>query len=276
MRSCRVSPDANLTKEAIVAEFDNLSYQRVGSVGVLTLNRPQCLNAINFSMQADLAAFFKERLIDTETRVLVVTGAGKGFCAGLDMNDPDITAPADGYSPAKAYALQRTYSDFILAMRQCPQPVVGAINGAAAGAGFSIALACDIRIAASQARFSAAYINIGVGGADMGSSWLFPRAVGAGNAARYLYTGDLFDAAEALRIGLVQSVVDEEDLLTEAMALAENMAGKSPLGLKLTKEALNVNAGATSLEAAIRLEDRNQALCITQLLAPDPDHSRPK
>lgn len=248
--------------------YENLIYRQEGPVGVLTLNRPQCLNAINFSMQADLAAFFEERMTDADTRVLVITGVGKGFCAGLDMSDPAITAPADGYSPAKAYALQKTYSDFILAIRQCPQPVVGAINGAAAGAGFSIALACDIRIAATKAKFSAAYINIGVGGADMGSSWLFPKAVGAGNAARYLYTGDLFDAVEALRIGLVQSVVAEEELLKAAMALASNMAGKSPLGLKLTKEALNVNAGAASLEAAIRLEDRNQALCISQLFAP--------
>ena len=252
-----------------MATYQHLIYRQEGPVGILTLNRPQCLNAINFSMQAELAAFFQERMTDAETRVLVVTGAGKGFCAGLDMSDPAITAPADGYSPAKAYRLQRTYSDFILAMRQCPQPLVGAINGAAAGAGFSIALACDIRLAAERARFSAAYINIGVGGADMGSSWLFPRAVGSGNAARYLYTGDLFDAAEALRIGLVQSVTAADDLLPAALALANNMAGKSPLGLKLTKEALNVNAGAGSLEAAVRLEDRNQALCITQLFAPN-------
>ena len=252
-----------------MAKYEHLIYRQEGPVGILTLNRPQCLNAINFSMQAELAAFFQERMTDAETRVLVVTGAGKGFCAGLDMSDPAITAPADGYSPAKAYRLQRTYSDFILAMRQCPQPLVGAINGAAAGAGFSIALGCDIRLAAERAKFSAAYINIGVGGADMGSSWLFPRAVGSGNAARYLYTGDLFDAAEALRIGLVQSVTAADDLLPAALALANNMAGKSPLGLKLTKEALNVNAGVGGLEAAVRLEDRNQALCITQLFAPN-------
>ncbi len=251
-----------------MTEFENISYEQVGPVGVLTLNRPECLNAINFPMQADLAAFFETRMTDAETRVLVITGAGKGFCAGLDMSDPTITAPEGGYSPAKAYELQKNYSSFILAIRNCPQPVIGAINGAAAGAGFSIALACDIRIAAQEAKFSAAYINIGVGGADMGSSWLFPKAVGAGNAARYLYTGDLFDSAEALRIGLVQSLVDKDALMDEAMALADNMAGKSPLGLKLTKEALNINAGAASLEAAIRLEDRNQALCITQLLSP--------
>jgi len=249
-------------------EYETILYEQKGPVGILTLNRPDCLNAVNFTMQADLAAFFEARMNDSETRVIVITGAGRGFCAGLDMNDPSITAPAEGYSPARAYELQRTYSDFILAMRNCPQPLVGAINGAAAGAGFSIALGCDIRLAAPKAKFSAAYINIGVGGADMGSSWLFPKAVGSGNAARYLYTGDLFDAEEAFRIGLVQSITAPDALLDEALILADNMAGKSPLGLKLTKEALNVNAGASSLEAAIRIEDRNQALCITQLLSP--------
>ena len=108
-------------------------------------------------------------------------------------------------------------------MRRCPQPIVGAINGAAAGAGLSIALACDIRFAVPTAKFSAAYINLGVGGADMGSSWLFPRIVGTGNAARYLFSGDLFDAPEASRIGLVQAIVDQSDLMKEAMHIAKNM-----------------------------------------------------
>jgi enoyl-CoA hydratase len=248
--------------------YETIEYRQDGPVGILTLNRPACLNAINFAMRDDLTRFFAERFTDRETRVIVITGAGRGFCAGLDMSDPAITAPAGGYTPEQAYAAQRTYSDFILAMRRCPQPLIGAINGAAAGAGFSIALACDIRLAAPRARFSAAYINIGVGGADMGSSWLLPRIVGLGNAARYLYTGDLFDAQEALRIGLVQALADPDRLMDEAMNLARNMAGKSPLGLKLTKEALDVNSGAVSLESAIRLEDRNQSLCISQLLSP--------
>jgi enoyl-CoA hydratase len=247
--------------------YKTIQFKQEGPVGILTLNRPECLNAINYAMRDELRGFFTERATDHDTRVIVITGAGRGFCSGLDIKDSAITSPEHGYTPKLAYELQRLFSDFILFMRRCPQPIIGAINGAAAGAGFSIALACDVRVAAPEARFSAAYINIGVGGADMGSSWLFPRAVGTGNAARYLLTGDFFGAEEALRIGLVQAVVEKEVLMEEAMNLARNMAGKSPLGLRLTKEALDRNTGGMSLEDAIRFEDRNQAMCIAQLSA---------
>lgn len=252
-------------------EYETIQFKQEGPVGILTLNRPECLNAINYPMRDDLRGFLTERLTDHETRVIVITGAGRGFCSGLDIKDASITSPENRYTPKRAYELQRLFSEMILFMRRCPQPIIGAINGAAAGAGFSLALACDIRLAAPEARFSAAYINIGVGGADMGSSWLFPRAVGTGNAARYLLTGDLFGAEEALRIGFVQAIVEKERLVEEAMSLARNMAGKSPLGLRLTKEALNHNTGGMSLEDAIRLEDRNQAMCIAQLAAQADD-----
>lgn len=246
-------------------EYQTIQYQREGAVGVLTLNRPERLNAINYPMRDDLRAFFTERLLDTDCRVLVVTGAGRGFCSGLDIKDSTITTPENTYTPKLAYELQRQFSDFILLMRGCPQPLVGAINGAAVGAGLSVAMACDVRLAASGAKFSAAYINIGTGGADMGSSWFLTRAIGLGNAARYMLTGDIFMAEEAHRMGFVQSVVPPERLLDEALALAKVMAGKSPLGLRLTKEALDRNAGGMSLEDAIRLEDRNQALCIAEI-----------
>ncbi|MBI9075631.1 MAG: enoyl-CoA hydratase/isomerase family protein [Desulfatibacillum sp.] len=246
-------------------DYKAIQYEQQGPVGILTLNRPTCLNAINYPMRDELEDCLSQRMHDQDTRVMVVTGAGRGFSAGLDIKDSNITNPEWGFTPASAYTRQKSFSDLIVLMRQIPQPLIAAVNGASAGAGFSIALACDIRLAAQEARFSAAYINIGVGGADMGSSWLFPRAVGAGNAARYLYTGDLFDAAEALRIGLVQAVVEKDQLMAEALALAEKIAGKSPLGLKLTKEALDQNISGVSLEQAVKLEDRNQAMCIAQL-----------
>lgn len=248
-------------------EYQTISYETKGPVGVLTLNRPQCLNAANEAMSRELKNFFYERLEDLETRVLVLTGAGKGFCAGLDMKESMANVPPGGYHPKLAYERQRYFSDIIILMRQVPQPIIAAINGAAAGAGFSFALASDVRYAAPEAKFSAAYINIGVGGADLGSSWLLPRAVGSANAARYLMTGDLFNADEALRIGMVQAIFDREKLMDEAMKLAQVMAGKSPLGLRLTKEALDRNIGGATLEDAIRLEDRNQAMCISQLTA---------
>jgi enoyl-CoA hydratase len=245
--------------------YETLQFVKEGPVGILTFNRPQSMNAMNYVMLNEFRDFFQERFRDHDTRVIVVTGAGRGFNAGLDMNDLVNFVPKGGFAPKAVYEFQKLFSDFILFMRRCPQPVIGAVNGAAAGAGLSIAMACDVRIAAPEARFIAAYINIGTGGADMGSSWLFPRIVGAGNAARYLLTGDRFGADEAYRIGFVQAVVDKEVLLKEAVAMAQAMAGKSPLGLRLTKEALNRNTGGVSLEDAIMLEDRNQAMCMVEM-----------
>ncbi len=247
--------------------YQTINFESKDAIGVLTFNRPERMNAINYLMRDELRDFFISRLTDTETRVLIVTGSGKGFCSGLDIKDSKITKPENNYTPKLAYELQQLFSDIIVFMRRCPQPIIGAINGAAVGAGLSIAMACDLRLAAPEAKFSAAYINIGTGGADMGSSWLFTRAVGLGNSSRYLLTGDFFNADEAYRIGFVQAIVAKEKLMDEGLALAKNMAGKSPLGLRLTKEALDRNVGAASLEDAIKLEDRNQALCISQLAA---------
>jgi len=243
-------------------DYETIRHEQEGPIAILTLQRPRCLNAINAAMRDELQSFLEARLTDFDTRVLVVTGAGRGFSAGLDIKDSALVSPDGGFTPKQAYQAQRSFSELILLMRRCPQPVIGAINGAAAGAGFSIAMACDIRVAAPEAKFQAAYINVGVGGADMGSSWLLPRAIGAGNAARYLMTGDFLAADEAHQIGFVQAIVSREQLLEEAMTLARTMAEKSPLGLRLTKEALDQNCSGVSLEEAIRLEDRNQALCI--------------
>lgn len=247
--------------------YEMIQFVKDGPVGILTLNRPQSLNAMNFVMLNEFRDFFNDRFRDHDTRVIIVTGAGKGFNSGLDLGDPALITPAGGYTPKQIYEMQKLFSDFILFMRRCPQPIIGAINGAAVGAGFSIAMACDVRLASPNAKFAAAYINVGAGGADMGSSWLLPRLVGTGNAARYLLTGDLFGAEEALRIGLIQAIIEKEHLMEEAMKMAQNMAGKTPLALRLTKEALNRNVGGLSLEDAIQIEDRNQAMCIVQTYA---------
>jgi len=245
--------------------YETLALEQDGAIAVLTLNRPKCLNAINHVMRDELRSFLQERLLDLDTRVIVITGAGKGFCAGLDIRDQTLLNPGTPFSPKKAYEVQRGFSELVYLMRRCPQPIVGAINGVAVGGGFSMAMACDVRLAAPSTRFQAAYINLGLGGADMGGSWLLPRAIGTGNAARYLLTGDFMPADEALRIGFVQAVVEPDGLLGEAMKIARTMASKSPLGLRLTKEALDQNASGVTLEEAIRLEDRNQAMCIAQL-----------
>lgn len=251
--------------ESIANNFETIRYEQKGAVGIITLDRPKCLNAINFAMRDELTECLHARATDLDTRVLLLTGAGRAFSAGLDLKEPAI-AGGDPMTPKRAYEAQRTYSQMILEMRRIPQPIVGAIHGPAIGAGFSIAMACDIRLASPVATFQAAYINLGFGGADMGSSWLLPRAVGAGNAARYLLSGDVLPADEALRIGFVQALVDQESLLEEAGDLAKKLAGKSPLGLRLTKEALDAAVGGLSLEQTIQLEDRNQAMCISQLM----------
>jgi enoyl-CoA hydratase len=247
-------------------EYETLKVAADGPVARVTLSRPDCLNAINFPLRNELFAYFTERMDDCETRVIVLTGEGRGFCSGLDMKDPAVTG-ADGeqLTPERAYRLQKSWSDLIHLMRRIPQPLIAAVNGAAAGAGLSLALACDIRLAAPEAKFSAAYINIGVGGADMGCSWLLPRLVGSGNASLFMMTGDLFSAEDAREMGLVQRIFHKDGVVGEAMELARKLSTKSPLGLRLTKEAIDRNVGGATLEDALKLEDRNQALCIAQL-----------
>jgi len=244
--------------------WETLSFEREGAIGILTLNRPDRRNAINGQMREDLRLFWRERMDDGETRVMIMTGAGPGFCSGVDIKE-SASFMGEPMSPQKAYELQVHYSETILLMRRVPQPIIAAIRGAAVGAGFSLTLACDIRLLAPSARFQATYINLGLGGADMSSSYFFPRQVGMSNAARYLYSGDFFGAEEALRMGFASAILPEEKLLEEAKKLATNLCGKSVLGLRLTKEALNQNQGPTSLEEAIQLEDRNQALLISNL-----------
>jgi enoyl-CoA hydratase len=246
-------------------DYETIQFMKEGPIGILTFNRPKCMNAMNYVMLNEFRNFFNDRFRDHDTRVIIITGADRGFNSGLDMNDLESFTPKDGFTPKLVYEFQKLFSDFIIFMRRCPQPIIGAINGAAAGAGLSIAMACDVRLATPEAKFVASYINIGAGGADMGSSWLFPRLVGTGNAARYLLTGDLFGAEEAFRMGFVQAIIEKELLLKEAMKMAQTMAGKSPLALRLTKEALNRNTGGLSLEDAIQIEDRNQAMCMVQL-----------
>ncbi len=188
---------------------------RAGIV-VATLNRPDRLNALTFSMFGELEQLAAAIGADDGARVLVLSGAGRGFCAGLDLDDaatlPDMTA-------ARFLHDQEGWSRAITSFRRLPKPVIAAVNGPAAGAGFSLALAADIRLASPAARFNAAFIKIGLTGGDCGSSWMLPRIVGLGHAYEILLTGRLIDADEAARIGLVNRVVPAPDLLTAALDL---------------------------------------------------------
>ena len=244
--------------------YQTIEYTAADHIGHLTLNRPAVLNAMNAVMIEELEDLFARLMADEDIRVLILAGAGtRCFCAGLDMKETAVemfNAPIE-----RIYALQSRTSRLFSTMRALPQPIVAAVHGAAYGAGFSFAMASDVRIITAKTRFSAAYINIGLGGADLASSYFLPRLIGAGRASEYLLTGAPMDADTAMTLGLASRLVPVEELAAEARAIAVQMASKNPLGLRMTKEAINQNLGAASLEQALHLENRNQAFLIAGL-----------
>lgn len=247
-------------------EFETLMYFTEGEIGFLTLNRPEVINAANYKMMEELERFWLERQRDFDTRVIVLAGAGeKGFSSGLDMKDAmseDGYAKGGSLTPENAYNNQTRFSAILRLMRSCPQPVVAAVHGYAMGIGLSMALASDVRLASPDAVFCAMYINIGLGGADLGSSYFLWRTVGWGHAAEMCLTGNRVSGEEAYRIGLVNHLYDRSELVDQARTLAQLMASKSKMGLRMTKEALNTMLGMGSLEDANKMEDRNQAFMI--------------
>jgi enoyl-CoA hydratase len=192
-----------------------------------------------------------------DVRAVVLTGAGRGFCSGLDL---DAVEALLKMSPFEFLRGQEKWSGASIALRRLTVPVIAAVNGAAAGAGFSLALACDLRVASTAAKFNAAFIRVGLTGGDMGSSWLLPRIVGLGLANELLLTGRFVHPEEALRIGLVNRVCEPDELLPTALELAAAIAANSPFGVRLTKQVIQTNLGAASLELGVELENRNQAL----------------
>ncbi|HOV09522.1 MAG TPA: enoyl-CoA hydratase/isomerase family protein [Spirochaetota bacterium] len=225
----------------------------------LCLNRPESYNAVNHLMMEELEHFWRERLYDLETVIVILKGNGdKGFCAGLDMKESLETAPK--MTTEEFYRFQARLARINLHMRRAPQPIIAAVHGAAAGQGFSFVLSSDIRVISPDAKFSAAYINIGLGGADMACSYLLPRMIGAGRAYEFMYTGKFMTAEEAYHLGLVSKIVEREKLHEAAMEYAKIMITKNHMGLRLTKEAINMNIDAGGMEQALNMEDRNQTL----------------
>jgi enoyl-CoA hydratase/carnithine racemase len=247
-----------------MSDYQTLSYEVQDRVGLLTLNRPGRVNAIDDRMTAELAAFWADRRQDGDVRVIIFSGAGdRGFCSGLDLKD---TFPVVQTGNLEAmYKIQSSVSRLILAMRQAPQPIIGAIHGAAVGGGLSLALGCCVRIVSPGVRFAAAYVDNGLTGTDCGSSYFLPRMIGAGRAYEFLLTGDVIDAETALQLGLISRIVPRETLMETALELASKMCRKNPLGLRLTKEAINCNLDAAGLEQALNVEDRNQTVCMATI-----------
>ena len=227
---------------------------------VLRLNRPERLNAINETMAGALREACASIEADRTARVVVLTGAGRGFCAGLDMRDfgpsiPDVAAPA-----SERLQFQEMMASVPQLLRALPQPVIAAVNGPAVGGGLALCLGADIRICATSARFGNAAIRIGLSGAEMGMSYHLPRIVGTSIAADWMLTGRIVEPDEALRAGLVSAVLEDGELFPHAMKMASEIASHSPLGVEMTKRALQVNTDASSLPSALDLENRNQLI----------------
>jgi len=225
---------------------------------VLRLNRPQLLNALSWQMIDELHAELARLAAAPTARALILTGTGRGFCSGLDLGGSDAVGSVGG--TVEVYERQEKVARLSLALRALPLPVIAAVNGPAAGGGFSLSLAADLRICARSASFVASFVRLGLSGGDVGASYLLPRIVGYGVACDLLMTGRRVEAEEALRIGLANRVVDDAELLGAALAKADEIAANSPFGVKMTKQILGRNADAGSLETAIELENRTQVL----------------
>ncbi|MGZ4121393.1 MAG: enoyl-CoA hydratase-related protein, partial [Actinomycetota bacterium] len=235
--------------------------KRSDHVTVVTLDRPEVLNAMSVELCDDLLAALDAVGRDNRCRVLVLTGAGRGFCSGLDLDDHGVLPNIDGLTvPRLGPLAMRHYSRLTPAMRRVPQPIIAAINGPAYGGGMCLALAADIRIAGASALFNATGLVNGLTSTELGASWLLPRLIGASHANDILLTGRVVDAPEALRLGLVSRIVSNERLLDEALETAESMSRFSIYGLQMTKRALWANLEVSSLDTAIEFEDRNQLM----------------
>jgi enoyl-CoA hydratase len=227
----------------------------------LVLNRPERLNA----MTAELCQALHDELDaiarDRTCRVVILTGAGRGFCAGLDLSGYGASPGNDGSDQSRdRLGNQEHMSRLIFKLRRLPQPVIAAVNGPSAGFGLALALACDIRYASDQAVFRAAFLNIGVSNCDMGTSWLLPRLIGASRSHELMLTARRVDADEALRIGLVAEVVAPDQLTDRALEAATQIAAQAPWGVRLTKQGMWTALEIPSELAAIEYEDRQQIM----------------
>jgi len=247
-----------------------LSERPAEKVRLLTLNRPDDLNALNSELCEALHSELDAVAADRSCRAVVLTGAGRGFCAGLDLKGYGEAPGNDGSDPARdRLGNQEHMSRLILKLRATPQPVIAAVNGPSAGFGFALALGCDIRYAARSAVFRAAFINIGVSNCDMATSWLLPRLIGASRAHELMLTARRVDAEEAERIGLVAETLDDGALVEHAVGRAEEIAAWAPWGTRLTKQGMWAALEIPSQQAATEYEDRQQIMATHGVALPE-------
>ena len=238
--------------------YECLLYEVKDGIATLTLNRPERLNALGGTLRQDLHDAVTRAGADPEVRVMVVTGAGKGFCSGGDVK---------AMGEAKAGQRERPLLEKIapgrdrtlLAMREAPQPIIAAVNGAAAGAGMNLALGCDLRIASTAAKFTQAFVKRGLH-PDWGGTYFLPRVVGMAKACEMIFTGEVIDATEALRLGIVSRVVAPEELLPTAYEVARRIAAGPPVAIRLAKRSLYANEDL-DLRGALQMETMAQNIC---------------
>ncbi|NHJ24296.1 MAG: enoyl-CoA hydratase/isomerase family protein [Candidatus Lokiarchaeota archaeon] len=255
-------------------DFKTIKFElRDNGIGIISLNRPEKLNAINFKMEEELHSVLDSLIANLDCRVVIFRGEGRAFCAGTDLQEGSILnvkKVPEGYENIYFLDVSETLkkkiyhqwhiSQIFVKMRKISQPIIAIVQGAAAGGGFGFAMASDFRIVADDVKFINASINIGLTGADVGGSYFLPRLIGLSRAAEILYTGREVNADEAIEIGLAIKKVSKEQLLNTALNLAENLLKKSPLGLRLTKQAINLSMDAPSLETILQLENNGIVL----------------
>jgi enoyl-CoA hydratase len=229
-------------------------------VAVVRLNRPERLNAVNEVMVSELRRTLAKLAVSNDVAAVVLTGAGRGFCSGLDMRDFGAGIPDDDDPAIDRLRFQEAIASLPQAISALPQPVIAAVNGPCVGAGLALCLAADIRICSTSATFGNAAILLGLSGAEMGMSYFLPRIVGLSVAAEWMLTGRTVSADEADRRGLVSCLFEPDQLVDNAIDIATTIAQLAPLGVQLTKRALQVNTDAAGLGAALELENRNQVL----------------
>ena len=238
--------------------YECLIYEAKDYVATLTLNRPERMNALGGTLREDFFAALTQAIDDPDVRVIVITGAGKAFCAGGDVKAMQEAKEQKRERPlTERVAPGRDRS--VLLMRESPKPLIAAVNGAAAGAGMNIALGCDIRLASTAARFSQAFVRRGLH-PDWGGTYFLPRIVGMAKAAEMIFTGQIIDAAEALRLGIVRSVHEPEQLLSATYELAARIAAGPPIAIRLARRALYHNADA-DLKSSLEFETFAQNIC---------------
>ncbi|MBY9004785.1 MAG: enoyl-CoA hydratase/isomerase family protein [Candidatus Lokiarchaeota archaeon] len=255
-------------------DYQTIEFElRDNGIGILTLNRPDVLNAISFQMEEELHSLFDSLMTNLNCRVIILRGKGRAFCAGTDLQEGlhlNTKKVPDGYE--KYYVLntpeplkkklyhQWRISQIYVKMRKISQPIIAMVHGAAVGGGFGFAMASDIRIATEDVKFINGSINLGLTGADVGGSYFLPRLIGMSRASEILYTGREVRSKEAEEIGLVLKIVNKDDLMASALEIANELLTKSPLGLRMTKQAINLTMDSPSLETILQLENTSIVL----------------